>query len=295
MKFRQEGNEFMLASYSGDAFSVTIPPCHHELPVTRIGPKAFLSCKNIVELTLPDSITEIGDWTFAHMKNLKKLTLPKRQLTFGKSVFLDCGQLSQILITEDNSDNPGTGYLLASAVTLLNNIALCRPDLAGSNTTHKQWLAQYDDALTSFFDAPDISGFDPVFLGWFHVEDLDSQQSRFILQRRKEKTYLCFLRLLYDMGLSNSLRERLQEYLVSHMPKGKCCKEHMVPFSELCQVYQNDIRYLQCIENTGYITSETIDELMDGLQNASLEIKALLLKYQQKFCQKKNFFDELKL
>ena len=64
MKFRQEGNEFILVSYLGDAFSVTIPPCHHELPVTRIDPKAFLSCKNIVELTLPDSITEIGDWAF---------------------------------------------------------------------------------------------------------------------------------------------------------------------------------------------------------------------------------------
>ena len=295
MKFRQEGNEFILVSYLGDAFSVTIPPCHHELPVTRIDPKAFLSCKNIVELTLPDSITEIGDWAFAHMKNLKKLTLPKQQITFGKSVFLDCGQLSQILISNDDSGNPGTGSLLASAVTILNHIELCCPDLAGSNTSHTQWLAHYDDAINSFLDAPDVSGFDPVFLGWFHVEDLDSQQSRFILQRRKEKTYLCFLRLLYDMELSDALRKKLQEYLVSHMPKGKCCKEHMVPFTELCQVYQNDIRYLQCIENTGYITSETIDELMDGLQDAALEVKALLLKYQQKFYQEKGFYEGLTL
>lgn len=295
MQFRQEERNYILESYSGDAYSVVIPPFHHKLPVTEIGPKAFLSCKNIVELTLSDSITKIGDWAFAHMKNLKKITLPQCQIAFGKSVFLDCGQLSQILIANDTSHNPGTGSLLASAVTILDKIELCRPDLAGSNTTHKHWLAQYDHALTVFLDAPDDSGFDPVFLGWFHVEDFDSQKSRFILQRRKEKTYLCFLRLLYDMGLPNPLRKKLQIYLVSHMPKGECCKEHMVPFTELCQVYQNDIRYLQCIADTGYITSETIDELMDGLWDAALEVKALLLRYQQELCHEKGFFETLKL
>lgn len=295
MQFTQNGKNYTLESYSGEAFSVTVPSFHNHCPVTGISAKAFLSCKNIIELTLSDNITQIGDWAFAHMKNLKKLTLPKNHLNFGKNVFLDCGQISEILITNDNSNNPGTGFLLASAVTLLDNIELCRPDLAGSHTTHEEWLAKYDHALTAFLDAPDDSGFDPVFLGWFSVEDLDSQRNRFVLQRRKEKTKLCFLRLLYDMGLSDASREKLQSYLVSHMPKGERCQEHLVPFTELCQVYHTDVRYLQCIADTGYITLDTIDELLDGLADAALEVKALLLRYQQEFCGAKEFFAGLEL
>lgn len=295
MHFREENKYFVVESYSGTEPSVVILPLHQKLPVKKIAPKAFLSCKTILELVLPDSISEIGDWAFAHMKNLKRLTLPKNQLTFGKNVFLDCGQLSEILITNDTSDNPGTGLLLASAVTILDNMELCRPDLAGSDTTHKEWLAKYDDALTTFLEAPDDSGFDPVFLGWFHVEDLESQRTRFVLQRRKKKTQLCFLRLLYDLGLSKISRKKLQDYLVSHMPKGELCQEHIVPFTELCQVYNTDVRYLQCVADAGYITSDTIAALMDGLSNASLEVKALLLRYQQEFFQGMDFFAGLEL
>lgn len=290
MKLKQDQDHFVVNSYSGEDFSVNIPALHEALPVTRINTKAFLSCKQIVELTLPDSMEEIGDWAFAHMKNLKTLTLPGKQLTFGKNVFLDCTQLEKILISDTSCPVSGMEYLLASAVTILDKVTLCRPDLAGSSTAYRKWLTLYDDALHSFLTAPDDFGFDPVFLGWFDVEDFDSQRNRFLIKRRKEKTYLCFLRLLYDGELTSDFRRELQDYLTMHMPAGALSTEHIIPFTELCQVYNTDVRYLQCIVDAGYLTPDTIQELLTGLSDASLEVKALLLQYQQQFCKEIDFF-----
>lgn len=295
MKFQVFKNHCILKVYEGNEVQVTIPSFYEALPVSVIGSKAFLSCKSVHELTLPDTITEVGDWAFAHMKHLNCLTLPFGDISFGKHVFLDCGELREIHIANDTSKNPGTPFLLASAVTLLQEMSLCTPCVVGDYNTHNCWLQDYDAALLSFLAAPDDTGFEPVFLGWFSVEDFDSQRSRFTLERQKAKTFLAFQRLLYSHELKEETKKFLADYLTSHMVGGRLEQEHIVPFTELCQVYQNDVRYLKVIADTGYITKETFPVLQGGLRDSNAEVMAFLLDYQQKFLNNGDFFDTLTL
>lgn len=295
MKFQIFKNHCTLKAYEGNENQVTIPSFYEGLPVSGIGSKAFLSCKSIQELTLPNTITEIGDWAFAHMKHLTSLTLPFQDISFGKHVFLDCGELREIHIVNDTSKNPGTPFLLASGVTKLEDISLCNPKLAGDSNTHSRWLQDYDNALFSFLSASDDTGFEPVFLGWFSVEDFDSQRVRFTLERRKTKTFLAFQRLLYSHELKEETKNVLADYLTSHMIGGRLEQEHTVPFTELCQVYQTDVRYIKIIADIGYITKETFPILQEGLKDANVEVMAFLLDYQQKFLNCGDFFDTLTL
>lgn len=295
MKFQQKDTSCFLESYQGNDSNITIPAYNEALPVTKIGAKAFLSCKSIVHLTLPETIEEIDDWAFAHMKNLKTLTLPARPITFGKNVFLDCINLSKIHILHDNSKNSGLPYFLASCVTILDEISLCCPKYAANADYHPNWMNDYDEALLQFLANPDTTGFEPVFIGWFSVEDLDSQTHRFTKKRQQEKTSLVFQRLLYPDFLEDSTKKILSDYLADHMPKGKLEKEHTIPFSMLCNEFRNDIRYLKILADTGYITNQTLPLLQEGLQNSSPEIIAFLLRCQQNFTNPMDFFSGLSL
>lgn len=295
MKFQTENNSCFVESYDGNEMKVSVPAFANSFPVTKIGAKAFLSCKSITHLALPETIQEIGDWGFAHMKNLKSLTLPAHSILLGKHVFLDCISLTEIKIEPDCSMNPGLPHFLASAVTLLNEPSLCCPERAGSKSLHAGWMADYDAALLQFLSAPDTIGFEPVFLGWFSVEDLDSQTQKFAKQRQREKTSLIFQRLLYPAYLEDSTRRILYDYLASHMPEGALAQEHTVPFSMLCNEFRDDIRYLKIIADTGYITAQTLPFLQEGLQNAAPEMIGFLLRYQHEFVGCEDFFKGLEI
>lgn len=295
MKFQILSQNCILDTYEGNETTLEIPDIYMGYPVSAIGAKAFLSCKNIWELTLSENIIEINSWAFAHMKNLTRLTLPINSITFGKDVFLDCPRLTEIHIAKDTSKNPGLPFLMASAVTIINNISLCNPEMAGNNKTHSQWLKDYDKALTDFLVAHDETGFEPVFLGWFTVEDFDPQRERFVSKRREEKTFLAFQRLIYCQNLSDDTKQLLFDYLTCHMPGGTLEQEHTIPFTMLCQVYMNDIRYLKVIAETGYITKNTIGTLLEGLKNAGGEVLGFLLDYQQRFLKCDDFFEMLTL
>lgn len=295
MKFQKRETSCFLESYQGNDSNITIPAYNEALPVTKIGAKAFLSCKSVVHLTLPETIEEIGDWAFAHMKNLKTLTLPAHPITYGKNVFLDCINLSEIHILQDNSKNSGLPYFLASSVTMLKKPSLCSPERAGNSQHHMNWMEDYDKTLIQFLSEPDNMGFEPVFIGWFSVEDLDSQTQRFTGKRQQEKTFLAFQRLLYPDFLADSTRKILYDYLADHMPEGARAQEHTFPFSMLCNEFRDDIRYLKIVADTGYITAQTLPLLQEGLQNSSPEIIAFLLRYQQNFTNSMDFFSGLSL
>ena len=49
-----------ITGYDGPAGAVSIPAAVNGLPVTSIGDKAFGSCTNLTNVTIPASITSIG-------------------------------------------------------------------------------------------------------------------------------------------------------------------------------------------------------------------------------------------
>lgn len=290
-----EAESVILEAYQGEESEVYVELSGEGKPINEIGAKAFLSCKSVERLILSDNILKIGDWAFAHMQKLKVLILPQNELILGKKVFLDCEELMQIQIRNDESGNPGTAYFMASAIRILKNEALCKPEKAGSKTGHKEWMKEYDRALCHFLEERDEEGFEPVFIGWFHVEDTDEQLPRYLTRRRREKTELVFQRLLYPMYLDETSRNVLYEYLRDHMPEGRKEKEHTMPFSMLCDPqlkYGKEIRYIKLLDEAKALRAAAIPPLL--LQkDGSAEVTAFLLQKQQTLQKEKDFFSEL--
>lgn len=266
-------------------------------PVTEIKSKAYLSRKFVHRLTVGDSVQKIGDWAFAHMENLETLVLPLHEMTWGKQVFLGCRNLKQIQIRGDESGNGATPWLLASAVRILKDESLLRPEKAGSGIYHREWLKEYDDALIRFLEASDEEGFDPVFIGWFNVEDVDDQLPRHLEKRRIEKAELTLQRLLYPDLLDKKNKRFLDDYLKNHMP-GEKIREHMTVFDVLCDAekeYEQDIRYMQILDREELLTENILDALLADMKYPSAEVKAFLLKKKGEITQKKDIFEEFEL
>lgn len=265
-------------------------------PITHIAPKAFLSCKGVQCLHLPDSVEHIGDWAFAHMQQLTDLYLPTRPITFGKQVFLDCENLKRIHLTPDTSGNEGLALMLGAVVTILQDASLLHPELAGNKDTHDKWLADFDMAATSFMESSDEQGFEPVFYGWFNDEDADSTQlPKYLHKRRAQKLELAYLRLRYPLHLQPSLKALLQDYLTDHLPDGKHAQEHTITWELLPQYCKDELVYVQILEDAGALTATNIPALLEHLHQASPEIIAYLLRLQGNLQQKSNFFDNFSL
>ncbi len=265
-------------------------------PIAHIAPKAFLSCKGIQSLTLPDSLETIGDWAFAHMQQLTDLYLPAKPIVFGKKVFLDCEKLQRIHVSPDTSGNDGLPQMLAATVTILQDMTLLQPWLAGNEATHANWLTDFDTALQAFIESPDEQDFEPVFYGWFNDEDADSTQlPKYLHKRRSQKLYLAFLRLRYSLHLSGTLRQLLLGYLADHMPEGKEAHMHTITWKLLPQYCREEIIYIQLLEEAGALTATNIPTIMEHLTDASPEIIAYLLRLQGNLQKKSDFFDNFAL
>lgn len=276
---------------------ITVNMSEDGSPITEIRNKAFLSRKSVHRLIVGDSVQKIGDWAFAHMENLEILVLPCHEISWGKQVFLGCKNLAQIQITGDESENEATPWLLASAVRILKDESLLLPEKAGNRICHREWLNKYDKKLIHFLESPDEEGFDPVFIGWFNVEDVDDQLPRHLEKRRIEKAELVWQRLLYPDFLSEKEEKLLADYLKKHMP-GDGNEEHTAAFDVLCdgeKHYGQDIRYMHILEREKLLSEELIDALLDRMESASAEIKAFLINKKMESAQKKDFFEEFEL
>lgn len=82
-------------TFEGD---VEIPPTFGEYPVTSIGKDAFIGCKKITSVKMPDSITTIGNGAFWRCEKLKSVTLSNNLTNIGMQAFGDCYLLESVTI-----------------------------------------------------------------------------------------------------------------------------------------------------------------------------------------------------
>lgn len=297
-------NRTVFEKYTGNDAAVRVEFTGDGEAITAIGAKAFLSCKTVKKLEIASSVTEIGDWAFAHMQNLEVLELPFRELTFGRKVFLDCGKLVQIQISGDESANPGLPFFLASAVRVLKQEELCRPIEAADSKKHREWMEKYDLTLMQFLLEDDEKGFDPVFFGWFRVEDIDDQLPGFLARKRRDKVQLIFERLFYSFYLKDENKERMLAYLSEHMnplhfkedfaPQEKR-KVHSAVYDFFCEENspcRQDIRYFKILKENALLHTGLIEQFLMDIKEPTAEVTAYLLKEKAKLSQKRSFFDD---
>ena len=66
--------------------------------VTSIGAYAFVSCKDMSSITIPNSITSIGDYAFGGCSGLNSITIPNSVTSIGGHVFNYCVGLTSVTI-----------------------------------------------------------------------------------------------------------------------------------------------------------------------------------------------------
>ena len=66
--------------------------------VTSIGGNAFEGCNGLTELILPNSVTSIGDYAFFGCSGLTELTLPNGVMSIGGNAFEGCSGLTELTL-----------------------------------------------------------------------------------------------------------------------------------------------------------------------------------------------------
>ena len=90
-----KGSKRALTSY--DILSEYAEEGGTSLPVTEIGYEAFMSCKSLYSVTIPDSITTISMRAFMDCP-FSQITIPHSVTTIGYAAFGMCSMLTEIVI-----------------------------------------------------------------------------------------------------------------------------------------------------------------------------------------------------
>ena len=92
------GDHVRITACDKDAESVSIPAVIDGLPVTEISDKAFMECRALRRVKIPDSVTAIGNSAFRGCSQLEEITLSRNIISIGKEAFRICPKLTQLTI-----------------------------------------------------------------------------------------------------------------------------------------------------------------------------------------------------
>lgn len=218
---------------------------------------------------------QIQDWAFAFCSNLESLTMPRKKLDIGQGIMKDCFKLRQIIVAEDEPESEGISYLLAAVMNKLEAFYLFDTSAAGS----RSWLEQWDARLMALMEQEDTEGFSKMLLcGEEDYGSKDNNLDYYVEQRRRFKVRLAMLRLIYDIGLQPSVRNKLLSYLQAHR-KGENSEE---TWKVVLEEHGDDRRYYQFLLDNDCITEENFNAVLSDMGERHTEMKAFLMNEQSK-------------
>nr|MDE6149363.1 leucine-rich repeat protein [Ruminococcus sp.] len=178
----------IITYYNGSASSLSIPSTVNGKKVTHIGPCAFMNCKSLTSVTIPNGVTDIdyaafigctslksvkipasvkniSSYAFYSCFNLKNITLPTNVKSVGELAFGDCWSLSSISIPKSVSDigDLAFGYQI-SDYDEVNNVIYYIPITSFkikcyANTKGEDY-AEANGFVFSYLDTlPNVAGF----------------------------------------------------------------------------------------------------------------------------------------
>lgn len=285
--YQMDGETAEITGYRGKDTALVVPSVVDGCVVKCIGKKAFLSNKLLKEIFLPESVARIDDWAFAYCAKLTRVILPYHRMEIGQGIFRDCFLLEQIV--DEGADagekrTTDTAFLLAAVMSRLDAFYLFDFENAGSSA----WIAQWDGRMQTLMERGDAEGFSKMLL--CGEEDYGSRENNldyYTEQRRREKVRLSMLRLMHDYGLDQAVREKLEQYLLSHV---KGCETEET-WRVVLEEYGDDLRYYQFLTGLGGVTRENFQPMMEDMGQAHTEMKAYLMKYHGEHHGQEDAFD----
>lgn len=293
LAYYEENGHVIIKRYRGIGQKAAVPAEIDGLPVVKIEKKAFLSCKNLKEIELPESIEEIGDWAFAHAEKLRKIKLPRKEMIKGKELFLGCRRLQKVQLMAEEAqetadEKAGIFHMLAIAVTALHDYYLF--DTTGSYG--KEWFAKWDEKLLKFIMTDDFDGFEDLWTcGEEDYEGKDYDIQSYPVEKRKGKIRLAFFRLLHPIEMQEKTKEFLRQYIRSHTKGTKEPESWEVVLDE----HKDDLPYFQVFAEAGCVTEDNFDALIADMEEINAQIKGYFFQYKEKHFVKKDAFSAFEL
>lgn len=186
--------------------------------ILAIGRKAFLGCRSLQKVLLPESIRSIGDWAFSKCRSLRSVRIEKEAdgSLFERGVFEGCEKLEEISF-RDMSE--GASALLAASVTRLENEHLLRAEDPGQRFWYEKWdlsllsLLRADDAEGSIATA--LCGEEDISYDGVGMVDgeMPGETDEYVRGIGIGKCLLCYLRLRYPEHMSAEVKTAVEAYL----------------------------------------------------------------------------------
>ncbi len=288
LQFEIVSGTAVVTGYSGRDAALVIPTAVDGYPVVWIGKKAFLSCKTLQKISLPESLAGIGDWAFAYCAGLEIVILPYSSLEVGQGVFKECTALSQIRDCHDAGENGDVSYLLAATVGMLDAFYLFDPGNAGTGN----WLAGFDARVATQMALADNDGFSKMLLcGEEDCGSRDTDVGYYMEQKRRGKVRLAMLRLFHDYGLGETLREELVGYLRNHV---KGCESEET-WRVILEEHGDERQYYELLTDLGGVNGENFPAMMEDMGERHAEMKAYLMRYYDGLRKKEDAFAQFAL
>ena len=104
---------------------------------TSIGNQTFYNCKNIVSITIPDSVTSIGNEAFSSCESLTSITIPDSVTTIGDRAFNSCYSLTTVVIPDSVTtigDRAFNECAILTSVTIPSSVTSIGSDAFNSCT-----------------------------------------------------------------------------------------------------------------------------------------------------------------
>lgn len=262
---------------------IIIPELINGIPVKAIAKKAFLGCKILRSVRLPQGIDSIGEWAFAFCDNLYSLELARNDIKWGKGVFKNDRKLKRISIYPDCSDDPMTCRLLAAAPVIMDAEYLLDIKHAG----YPEWIKKWDTRLEHLLNLADDEGYHLYVL--CGEEDLHFDYEEYLEYNREKKAELCMLRLINDKGLTDLFRNRLTHYILEHT--AGCDSDAAVRV--LIKKHGDEEEYYRLLLGIKAITYDNLDIILHKMGDRHTQMKAYLI--EQCGSATDEFFDDLML
>ncbi len=259
---------------------VIIPREINNIPIVNIKKKAFLGCKQLRSISLPETVKNVGEWAFAFCDSLSELKLASNRAVFGQGAFKNDSRLEKLWI-EGRSE--ASARMLAAAVTVMDAEYLLDTAEAGSS----EWIRKWDQKLENILNLADDEGYHLYVL--CGEEDLHFDYDEYLEYNRRKKAGLSMLRLLYDEELKEPLRERLMDYIREH----SVGKESEAAWSCIVDRHGDDIAYYELMTRLSGIDEDNLEKALNSLSDRHAEAKSFLINHFNKGNKTDEFFDSL--